>query len=257
MTKLDVEQQLRLQKSNQATGAGAPRASQTPFMTMENLTTVAQLAILVLGCASAMAALLAVFMLKTRKMRDRSDAGLTKINAPILTTYVGAPLYSLLMAAWLILVGVNATLRMMEAVSMAGSAVTGPLSLLDARVVIVPLAFFCPQFFGVVGLWLYPSNQTSYILESGVLAALLVFFPSFYQSLVLDSAAPERSAVWTTHAVFLTSLFMVFATAMPWGKREYHAAVQELRAHTHTSLYRDRPELRELRAMRNIGPKNK
>lgn len=260
MQTLDVEQQLRLQEA-QWKHSGTPQtAAHAPFITQHGFEVVAQPAIVILGSVALVASILLLVVLTNRALRGRLASGITRAQAPLFSTFFGAPVYSCFMAAWMILVAVSATLHLMEKASLGaseGEHHRALASVTSYRFLALPAGLFLCECLGILALWLYPLGRSTYTMDAGVVAALLVFFPSLYQSLVLDSNVPERLFVWVTHSIFFTSLFVLCTVSAPWLRREYREVMRELRNHTKAALYADRREPRELRARREARNKRR
>lgn len=261
MSKLDVEQQLRLlQEQRKAAGeTSAAYKAHIEFLTQRNFDAVAQPAFVVSGSVLLMCCALAVVTLCTKSLRHRLAEGIQRAHASVFSSFFSPITYTCFMVVWAGVVAVNATFRLMEKASLVteDSGYQFPISIADYRFLALPIGLFLTEYLGVIGLWLYPLGRSTYTMDIGLVAALLVFFPSLYQSLALDSDAPERVPVWTTHCVLLTSLFVLYAVGAPWLRREYHEVLRELRNHTKSALYRERPEARDLRARRDAKNKRK
>lgn len=257
MSTLDVEEQLRrVQERQLHNGQGfTPTAATTRairFVQWEYFDPVATVAYGISAVVAVTALIILLSSCVPKTLARRYAEGLKKARAPVLSSAFTPLTLSLSLAVWLPLISANVVLWMMKMeaqrqhmATVSNEPAAPPTSLL-AWLTTVPFLCFAAEYLGVVGLWLYVLVAGgSY--DWGLLAGLALFFPSFYQSMVIDSADPERTAVWVTHTVFLASLATLAAVTTPWIKREYKAALREINGHTARSLYHDRPEFRELR----------
>lgn len=118
-----------------------------------------------------------------------------------------------------------------------------------------PTAFiFAAQYAGMVCVWCYVLFA-GHPLEAGMFGALVAFFPSFYEALLLNGNEPDRWPVWVTLVSFLLSFAALWSFAAPVIRREIRLLKREMQGHTAEALYKDRPELRELRARTGRVPK--
>jgi hypothetical protein len=118
-----------------------------------------------------------------------------------------------------------------------------------------PTAFvFAAEYAGMVCMWCYVLFA-GHPIEAGMFGALVAFFPNFYEALLLNGNEPDRWPVWVTLVSFLLSVVCLWAFGAPVIRREVRLLKQELQSHTAEVLYKDRPELRELRARTGRIPK--
>lgn len=257
---MDVEQQLRQQQRGHQPwqyGEGrVPLASLplVPFLTADAYAVVAPAAQLILAATVVVVAALAVSLGGSARARRRWAAALQRSRSGLLAS-VGPAGAALLLVAWATLIGAHAVFELMkqealeryaaEAHNMgdaAADAVTSAVAW-HGTVSRVLCGLECA---GLVAVYVY-LQWLSGVLEVGVASPLLAFFPSFYEALTLRGAESDRQAVWVTLGVFLISLFLLVAFITPWIRREIWRTMSALDAHTSQALFRERPEMLELR----------
>lgn len=113
---------------------------------------------------------------------------------------------------------------------------------------------FAAQFGGMVCVWCY-MLFLGRPLESGAAASLLPFFATFYKVLLLNGEEPERWPVWVTLVNFFLSLACVWGFCAQLFRREMREVLRQLRGHTAQALYKERPELKDIRARGARNPK--
>ncbi|KPI88827.1 hypothetical protein ABL78_2086 [Leptomonas seymouri] len=294
MQHLDIEQQLRLQEARQITSLSAGAVPPLSYLHRTYHAAAKDVITLFAGVPVVTAVLMVVVALLTRTAFFANSAKRMKDNhrrthASLIIANTTPTTFSLCMASWMILLAVQTACNILREVSQqhyrsvqrVNAAALADLSALHTlplenikphpiwgltesmtalypsllQWTMTPIAFvFATQYAGMVCMWCYVLFAGR-PLEAGVFGALVAFFPNFYEALLLNGNEPDRWPVWVTLVSFLLSLACLWAFGAPVIRREYRELKREIQGHTAEVLYKDRPELRELRTRAGRPPK--
>ncbi|KPA75263.1 hypothetical protein ABB37_08568 [Leptomonas pyrrhocoris] len=294
MQHLDLEQQLRLRQTQQTTSLSTSAVPPLSYLHSTYHAAAKDVIVFFAGLPVVTAVLFVAVALLARSKSFANLAKLMKenhhrTNAGLIVANTTPTTFSLCMAAWMILLALQTVCNVLRGVAQqhyrsvqhTNASALADLSVLHTlpmeevspqpiwglsanmtalypsllRWSMTPTAFvFAAQYAGMVCMWCYVFFA-GHPLEAGVFGALVAFFPNFYEALLLNGNEPDRWPVWVTLVSFLLSLACLWAFGAPVVRREYRELKREMQGHTAEALYKDRPELRELRARAGHLPK--
>ncbi|KAG5506482.1 hypothetical protein JKF63_05985 [Porcisia hertigi] len=283
MEFLDIEQQLRLREAEKMQRRGAEASQPLSYLHLEYYAAASDAIILFGGiCAvTGVFLLVSAFLTKTR-MANVVRVSFQSSGVSLIPKWTNPPLFSVCMAIWMWILGMQTVCNVLQevaqqhhrAVKEANAAALVDLSLLHRihvgtvnphsiwglskeitmqyppllQWIMTPTAILLStQYAGMLCIWCYMLFSGK-PLEAGAAAAALVFFPAFYEALLLNGNEPERLPVWITLSNFILSLISLWSFGAPLVRREYREAVRMLQGQAVEALVKDRPELREIRA---------
>ncbi|AYU78397.1 hypothetical protein LdCL_200016500 [Leishmania donovani] len=283
MQPLDIEQQLRLRDAMKTQHQAAEAASSLSYMHEEYYAAAGD-AITFFGgiCAVTGALFLASALLTKTRLANTVRLSFQHSGVSLIPKCASPPLFSVCMAAWMGLLGVQSVCDVLRevaqqhyrAVKEKNVSALADLSLLHRihvgivnprplwglsteittqypplmQWITTPTALlFAAQYAGMVCIWCY-MLFCGQPLDAGLMGALLTFFPTFYDALLLNGNEPDRWPVWVTLANFMISLMCVWSFGAPLVRREYREVMRELQGHTAKALFKDRPEMSNMRA---------
>ncbi|KAK7195538.1 hypothetical protein NESM_000481900 [Novymonas esmeraldas] len=292
MQSLDIEQQLRLREAQTAQRQVADTAPALSYLHVEYLAAASD-AIHLFGGLSAVTAtlFLASALLVRTPLAATVRVSFQRSSASLIGRWSSPPLFAACMAVWMGLLGTqavcdvlrNVALQHYSAVKETNAAALADLTSLHRipvsgagprplwgvstemlalyppllQWIMTPTALlFAVQYAGMVCVWCY-MLFCGQPMEAGLMGALLTFFPTFYEALLLNGNEPTPWVVWVTLGSFAMSLLCVWSFGAPLVRREYREVMRELRGHTAQALFKDRPEMRDIRARRNPGGREK
>ncbi|GET88172.1 hypothetical protein, conserved [Leishmania tarentolae] len=283
MQPLDVEQQLRQREAIETQLQAAKGAPSLSYIHKVYYAAASDVITLFGGiCALTGTLFLASALLLTTRLANTMRLRFQRSGVSLLPQYTSPPLFSVCMAIWMGLVGVQSVCDVLREVAQqhyhavkennisavadlsllhriqVGTVNPQPLWGLSREIttqysplmqwIMTPTALlFAAQYAGMVCIWCY-MLFCGRPLDAGLMGALLTFFPTFYDALLLNGNEPDRWPVWVTLVNFMISLMCVWSFGVPVVRREYHEVLRELQGHTAKALFKDRPEMRRMQA---------
>lgn len=294
MEHLDIEQQLRLRQAQQPSTLSSSAVPPLSYLHQSYQAAAGDVLFLFAGIPVFTALLMVVVALLSRSKSFANFANLMaenhrRSNATLIVANTTPTSFSLCIAAWLVLLALQTVCNVLRevaqqhyrAVQHANASALADLAVLHTvpmgqiyphpvwglsenittlyppllQWIMTPTAFlFAAQYAGTVCVWCYVLFA-GHPLEAGLFGALIAFFPNFYEALLLNGNEPDRWPVWATLVSFLISFACVWTFGAPIIRRELRELKREMQGHTAQALYKDRPELRELRARNARVPK--
>ncbi|EPY28487.1 hypothetical protein STCU_05093 [Strigomonas culicis] len=257
MSRLDIEQQLRdLEKRGGELSAFD--VVKISFLRREYYDCVQQASVVIAATAAVLALLLlilSVFPAKVAKLYAKNITAARVTFFSSLTPF----LTSLFAVSWVILVSANGVFSLMKHAALlheehrkVDPSIGSPKELALVELLrSAPFLTFAIETMGIIFEWTaYALCRTD--VEVPLMGALLVFFPSLYQSLTLDSTEPDRLPLWITHSVLFTTLFVLFCLSRTFVMVNYKLIKEEYNKHLTNSLYKDRKEMKELKSRPDV-----
>eukprot|EP00796_Vickermania_ingenoplastis_P005796 gene5796-4146_t len=214
------------------------------FINLENLLGVWNEATLIAGLGLFLVVVL-VFTGSTKKSRSRIAGFLHRRKPPVLHRLPCAGIM-FFMICGVILIALNAVFSLMRNVALReGETIDFDVQSLEWWEIELPCALFLTQWFALLGLWacIWAGNAKD---EYAVVAVILHFLPSFFDSTSLIDEKIQLTAVWAKHLVFGQSLLLGFAFWFPYFCREIGKAKKQIEGSTVGILEKRKDELAEL-----------
>ncbi|KAG5502671.1 hypothetical protein JIQ42_05740 [Leishmania sp. Namibia] len=283
MQYLDIEQQLRLREAEKTQRQAADVSPSLSYLHVEYYAAASDAVILFGGiCATTGTLFLASALLMKTGLANMVRMSFQRSGVSLIPQWTSPPLFSACMAAWMGILGVQTVCRVLREVAQQHyhtlketnvSALANifllhrihvrkvnprPLWGLSTEItaqypplmqwIMTPTALlFAAQYAGIVCMWCY-MLFSGHPLEAGLIAALLAFFPTFYEALLLKGDEPDRWPGWVTLVNFMLSLMCLWCFGVPLVRREYRAVMREVHGHMAQAVFKDRPEMLKMRA---------
>ncbi|KAG5480038.1 hypothetical protein LSCM1_06459 [Leishmania martiniquensis] len=283
MQHLDIEQQLHLREAEKTQRRSAEATLSLSYLHKEYYAAASD-AILLFGgiCATTGVLFLASALLVKTRLANVVRTSFQRSGASFITQWASPPLFSVCMATWMGTLGAQTVCRVLRevaqqhyrAVKETNAPALADLSLLHRvhvgdlsprplwglstdittqypllmQWIMTPTALLlAAQYAGIACMWCY-MLFSGHPLEAGLMAALLSFFPALYEALLLNGDEPDRWPVWVTLVNFMLSLVCLWSFGAPLARREYREVMREVRQHMAQAVFKDRPEMRKMRA---------
>ncbi|XQJ30877.1 hypothetical protein NXY56_006983 [Leishmania guyanensis] len=283
MQRLDIEQQFRLREAEKTQRQAAETALSLSYLHEEYYAAANNAIILFSGiCATTGVLFLASALLIKTRLTNTVRMSFQCSGVSLIPQWTSPSVFSICMAVWMGLLGMQVVCDVLREVAQqhyrtiketnvssladvsllhrihVGTVNPHPLWGLSTEIteqyppliqwVMTPTALlFAAQYAGMVCIWCY-MLFFGRPLEAGLMGALLAFFPSFYEALLLSGNEPHRWVVWVTLVNFTLALVCLWSFGAPLVWREYREVMKELQGHTAQALFKDRSETRKMHA---------